>query len=55
MRKIRIRAKTRTTVALAVVAALVAMSAFYTYGRGIWVPVYQRLVGKETVASVVAK
>ncbi|VAW84453.1 Glutamate synthase [NADPH] large chain [hydrothermal vent metagenome] len=28
---------------------------FYLYGRAFWVPVYQKVVGKETVSSVIEK
>lgn len=28
---------------------------FLIYGRGTWVPMYQKVVGKETVASVISK
>lgn len=32
----------------------VALSAMYFYGRPLWVPIYQKIVGKRTVSEVVA-
>jgi len=39
----------------AVIFALLLLIPFYYYGRGIWVPIYQKVAGKETVISVIEK
>jgi len=46
--------KRKALVGLALVGA-VALSLLYFYGRSYWVPVYQKVAGKETVASVYGK
>lgn len=46
--------KRRHVISLGVVAA-VALSVFVVHGRGIWVPLWYRLVGERTVADVLAK
>jgi murein L,D-transpeptidase YafK len=38
-----------------VLVCLVALPPFYYYGRSIWVPIYLKIVGKETVSSVIEK
>jgi len=41
-------------VSIAVIWIMLLML-FYTYGRAFWVPIYQRMAGKETVTSVIEK
>src|SRR5437868_1150681 len=43
----------RTLILLAI--AIVAILCLYLFGRGLWHPLYLRLVGRETVASQVAR
>ncbi|MCG8426743.1 MAG: hypothetical protein MI754_05220 [Chromatiales bacterium] len=38
-----------------VIITLLAGAVIYVYGRSIWVPVYQKIVGKKTVADVVSQ
>jgi len=45
----------RFKLSLFVVISVLLLWLFYSYGRSIWVPVYQRVVGKETVQSVLSQ
>jgi len=48
----KITSSTKINIAIVGVALLIL---FYIYGRAFWVPVYQKIAGKETVSSVIEK
>lgn len=46
---------TKYTLPLLLIIAIISVSIIYFYGRSVWVPVYQSMSGKETLASVIEK
>jgi len=44
----------KRVIGLAALGALCTTAAFYVYGRSVWVPAYQALVGRQTLAQVLA-
>jgi hypothetical protein len=49
------RRKPRFFLVLVMLVMVASATGFYFFGRGMWVPVYYRLVGRRTVADVIAK
>lgn len=45
----------RRVIAFALLIGLLGLTAFYYFGRSVWLPVYRDLSGRESVASVIAK